>query len=330
MLGGAACTTAAAPGKLESNIKVGLYTITYLGYFYRGDGLTLEQCVQKAKEYGYAGLELEAKRPHITPMDWPKDRCRKLRKYADDNGIEIYAMSALNDFSGPVPEHREAQLCYMRELLKTSADLGIKIMRVFAAWPGGTRVPGGGGTYAISRPMWEKFHEQFSKQQLWDWCRDGLAESAKWAADLGITLALQNHKPVTEVYTDMLKMVKEVSHPNLKCCLDAPILENNTDPAYIRKAAKDTGDLQVLSHFGGEYDRGPDGKTVRPHGKSRDDIFVGAMHDIGYKGYIGYELCHPLPVVDGKLVGQEFADKNAKLAAEYMRGLIASTKKSKA
>jgi hypothetical protein len=48
------------------------------------------------------------------------------------------------------------------------------------------------------------------------------------------------------------------------------------------------------------------------------------MREIGYQGYIGYELCHPLPVVKGQTVGVEFAEKNAQLAAEFMRGLITS------
>lgn len=41
---------------------------------------------------------------------------------------------------------------------------------------------------------------------------------------------------------------------------------------------------------------------------------------------IGYELCHPLPPVNGKPVGIEFADTNAHLAAEYMRGVLAASK----
>ena len=40
------------------------------------------------------------------------------------------------------------------------------------------------------------------------------------------------------------------------------------------------------------------------------------LQDIGYKGYAGFELCHPLPIVDGKTVGLDFVDKNAQLAAE--------------
>jgi hypothetical protein len=46
------------------------------------------------------------------------------------------------------------------------------------------------------------------------------------------------------------------------------------------------------------------------------------MDEIGYEGYLGYELCHQLPVVDGRTVGIEFADRNARLAAEFLRELI--------
>ena len=45
---------------------------------------------------------------------------------------------------------------------------------------------------------------------------------------------------------------------------------------------------------------------------------------------IGYELCHPLPVVDGRTVGVEYVHENARLAAEYMLGVIAEARKQRA
>jgi hypothetical protein len=50
--------------------------------------------------------------------------------------------------------------------------------------------------------------------------------------------------------------------------------------------------------------------------------FLKGMLDIGYEGYVGYELCHPLPQIEGVTVGLEFAESNARLAAEYMRELL--------
>ena len=50
--------------------------------------------------------------------------------------------------------------------------------------------------------------------------------------------------------------------------------------------------------------------------------FVQAMKQIGYDGYLSYELCHDLPPVNGQTPGIEFAHHNAQLAAKFMRQLI--------
>jgi sugar phosphate isomerase/epimerase len=312
----------ARPAATPANIKVGLYSITFLGAWYRGEALTLEQVIQRAKQYGYDGIEIDGKRPHGNPLDMPKSSCLQLRKQARDNGVEICAVAANNDFSSPIPEHREAQLVYMRELSRMTADLGVKTLRVFLAWPGVTTHPQI-ARYDIARPLWQEAHKQFSAEQTWNWCRQGLLESARYAGEFGVTLALQNHAPVIDDDRDVLRMVREVASPYLKVCLDAPLLRRK-DEASIRKIAADVGALQVLSHFGGEYEQSAGG-TIK--GEEFYPPFIRAMLEIGYNGYIDYELCHPLPVVDGKTVGIEFAEKNARLAAEYMRGVIAAARK---
>ena len=139
-------------------MKVGLYSITDLGVWYRGAALTLEQLIDRAREYGYAGIEIDGKRPHGNPLDMPRDRCRELRRRADDAAIEIYAVAANNDFSSPIPEHRESQLVYVRDLIRMTADLGAPTLRTFAAWPGVTR-SANGGRYDIARRVWAAEHD---------------------------------------------------------------------------------------------------------------------------------------------------------------------------
>lgn len=319
--GGLATGLGASPAS-PPNIKVGLYSITYLGLWYRGEALALEQVIHRAKKYGYEGVEIDGKRPHGNPLDMPKSRCQQIRKEARDSGIEICAVAANNDFSSPIAEHREAQVVYLRELLRMTSDLGAKHVRVFLAWPGVTTHPQV-ARYDIARPLWQEAHKQFPREATWEWCRQGLAESARYAGEFGVTLALQNHAPVIDDDRDVLRMVREVGSPHLKVCLDAPLLRRKEE-AYIRQVASEVGSLQVLSHFGGEYERKADGSV-----KGEDFYlpFVRAMMDIGYNGYIDYELCHSLPVVNGQTVGIEFAEKNAQLAAEYMRGVIAQARK---
>lgn len=312
-------------------MKVGLYSITYLGLWYRGEPLTLPQLITRAKQYGYDGIEIDGKRTHGNPLDWPTARCHDLRSRADGEGIEIYAVAANNDFSNPVPEVRESQICMVRDLIRMTADLGASTLRVFLAWWGVTRHPQL-ATYDIAEGYWPIVHEKFTTEEIWGWCREALVECVRYAGDAGITLALQNHKPLIKDHHDLLRMIKEVDSPHLKLCLDAPLMADRSTDG-IREGAHAVGPLQVLTHFGGEFERRNDG-SIR--GFERNDgvigeetsryyrDFVRSMNEIGYDGYIGYELCHQLPVVDGQTVDIGYADQNARMAAEFMRELIES------
>jgi sugar phosphate isomerase/epimerase len=315
----------------EFAMKLGLYSITYLGLWYRGEALTLPQMIARAKKYGYDGIEIDGKRPHGNPLDWPTPRCRELRSMADGEGVEIFAVAANNDFSNPVPEVREAQICFVHDLIRMTADMGAPALRVFLAWWGVTRHPQL-ATYDIAEGYWPIVHEKFSDEEMWGWCRDALVECARYAGDAGVTLALQNHRPIIKDHHDVLRMVKDVGSPHLKVCFDVPLMPDKST-AVISQAAHEVGSLQVLTHFGGEFERRPDG-TIRGYdridGVVKGDTnqyygdFVRSMKEIGYKGYISYELCHQLPVVDGKTVDIQFAHNNAQLAAEFMRNLIKS------
>ena len=320
-------------GAKKANIKVGLYSITYLGLWYRGEALTLPETIKTAKKFGYDGIEIDGKRPHGNPLDWSKKQCQELRKIANGEGIEIHAVAANNDFSHPVPEIREAQICYFKELIRMTADLGAKNLRAFLGWWGVTRHPKL-ATYAIAEGFWPIIRKDFKTEELWAWCREALEECSAYAGEAGVTLALQNHPPLIKDHNDLLRMVQEVKSPNLKLCLDAPLMVDKS-PAVMRQAAQAVGPMQVLSHFGGEFERLKDGaiKGVDRHdgviqGETnayyRD--FIHEMFEIGYQGYISYELCHELPVVNGKTVDIKFAHRNARLAAEFLRGIIKDEK----
>ena len=309
-------------------MRLGLYSITYLGLWYRGPALALGEVIERAREYGYDGIEIDGKRPHGNPLDLTRERCHDLRREARDAGIAIYAVAANNDFSSPIPEYRESQLAFVRDLIRMTADLGAPVLRIFAGWPGVT-IAEDGGTYAVARRLWHDAHREFSAEQTWGWCRDALREAARWAGDAGLTLALQNHPPVTNNPADMLQMIREIDSPHLKACLDAPLAAKQ-GVVSMQDAAREVGGLQVLSHFGGEYERTADG-SIRGLVRNPDDTltaenyyrdFALGMQAIGYGGYIGYELCHPLPKVNGRTLGIEFADQNAQLAAEYMRAIL--------
>ena len=310
-------------------MKVGLYSITFLGLWYRGSPLTLEDVVRRAKQYGYDGMEIDGKRPHGNPLDWPTRRCHELRRFADGEGLEIYAVAANNDFSSPIPEHRECQVAYVRELLRMASDLRAKTLRVFLAWAGVTRHPQV-GRYDISRPLWETTHRGLSREEIWAWCREGLVETARYAADYGVTLARAEppagdcgpSRRIAHGAGGQLALLEDLSG----CRHYARPAARSHPPGGYRGGLA-SGPLALrrrVRPWGGRCAARPRipaaaGKTPEP---DFNHAFVRAMAEIGYQGYVGYELCHPLPVVNGQTVGIEYAEKNARLACEYMRRLI--------
>ena len=266
--------------------------------------MTLEQIIDRARQYGYEGIEIDGKRPHGNPLDLPSPRCRELRLRADDAGVPIYAVAANNDFASPIPEHRESQLAYVKELIRMTADLGAPVLRMFCAWPGVT-LGQNGGRYDIAQRVWRIAQHETGEAALGR-CREGLVECSRWAAEHGVTLALQNHPPVIADHRDMLRMIAEVDSPALKACFDAPLAHMQGVTA-MREAAAEVGPLQVLSHFGGEYERDADGRVTASCGtgtaaarrSTSTPSSCAAWSDIGYDGVHRYELCHPLPKVDG-------------------------------
>ena len=104
-----------------------------------------------------------------------------------------------------------------------TADLGVRTLRVFAGWPGVTNLTGGGELRPPRAASGAKLTWKCPRNAPREACRDGLIEAARWAGDAGVTLALQNHAPITNNPADTLRMIHEVASPHVKACLDAPM-----------------------------------------------------------------------------------------------------------
>ena len=95
-------------------MKIGLYSVTYRGVWYRGAAVDLFNLVHLAKQQGWEGLELDAERPHAAPMDLSTDDRKRLRELAGEVGLELCAVSPNCDISSPVPIQREVMISYVR------------------------------------------------------------------------------------------------------------------------------------------------------------------------------------------------------------------------
>ena len=321
------------PSKISSGnskIKIGLYSITYGGIWYKGPALSFEELVLRARDAGYDGIELDNKRPMGNPQDINLSEREKMRNLLVKNGMEIPCVAANNDFSSPIQEQREMQLLMVKETIKLASDLGTKIVRLFAAWYG-IPLHNGMGTYDFVRGdfyTYERKYPYVTRIEKWNFVRECLKEVADFAEHYGVTLVLQNHPPLTEHWKDTFDMVKEVNSENLKICLDLPMMIRH-DKEWVEEAVRTIGTLQTHSHFGGEYYRDQSGKVQQKiysakFGKPLPDYshFIGLMDEIGFNGWFTFELCHPVLNDAHEVAGIDFVDDQVKLAHDFMRGII--------
>ncbi len=311
-------------------MKVGLYSISCSGtWFNDRPALTVEEFIDTAKRYNYEGIEIDLKRPHGSPLDLTTERCKQIRDYAAERGLELCAMSANNNFTSPVPEHIENELLTVREQIRLTKELGAPVLRLFVAWRGVT-FRNGIATYETTA----KHHTYYDSTdyEIRQRALKCFKEAAKWAEDAGVILALQNHHPIIENYHDMLDFIDWVDSPYFKACFDVPCLgwtPGMQDDAYVAQAVRDVGDLQVHSHANAEFVENADGsvtmvsfdRNIQPV-LTNYPVFIKTLKEIGYTGYICYEFCH-MPFRNGKVLGyDDYIDDQIRLAQKYFRDLV--------
>jgi sugar phosphate isomerase/epimerase len=313
-------------------MKIGLYSITFGGVWYKGRALTMEEVFERAKRFGFDGVEIDGKRPHGFPLDWDSARRAKTRELARSLGLTIVGVAGNNNFVSPFDEDREMELLMLAEQIRLCADLGGTVVRVFMTWNKLTRDLDGCGNYDIPiKYSIRGIGPDATMIQRWRWARECLKEGAAIAKKHGVTLALQNHHPFlmhpVHTYHDMLDMVAEVGSENLKCSLDVGLLPDQGDDA-VTKAVKETGAREVITHCFGEWARDPSGKVVMTDLRGTDwprinyPAFVKALKGVGYNCFLDFEYCHNVLDAQHNLLGIERVDEQAQLAIEYFRGLI--------
>ena len=318
-------------------MKFALLSVTYSGLFYAGKALTLEQQIHKAKAMGFEALAIETKRPIGSPLDLNKKERERLKAVADGEGISLCALESMSNFCSRHMEERENNLAMMRMVLDMARDLNIDKVKVFAAWPGIINDEEALASYApYERGNYFKVVNA-SDLRVWNRAITGIQEVADLAADMGITILLQNHAPVLNPgYEDTLAMLKEIDRKNLKLCMDVPLFSDRQKTEYVREAVDKCAEYIQYTHYGAwNFAENADGEIVQepaPYhgGKINYEAFLEGLYQHGYDGHLVSEYCLPM-IRNHQIMGVEEIDKATERAMRYIKQLlnkIASVKKA--
>jgi len=313
-------------------MKLSLDCISYAGYFYKGEIPSLEDVIRRAANYGFDGVDLFPHRPREFPMDIDADRRKAIVDLAASLDIEIACVGAATNFmlsDHILAQRQDKELLFVRECCKLAQDLNCKTMRIFAAWVGYFMLEHSHQGYSApamhSRSFDVSTEDDYLRQ--WEYIREGIKEAGKIASDYGVTLALQNHPPITNDTRDTIEMVEEVGLDNVKICLDLPLFERQDDD-FVRKSVLEVGDKMVHSHMIGirfkESLAGTCGfeEVVPGEGRENWPTFLKACKEVGFKGYMGYEQCSAIILHGHKKATLEEVDRRAQSGLEYMKNLM--------
>ena len=298
----------------DFRVKTCLHSIGYAGLWRGQDKLTTDEFLVKAKELGYDGVMLMAKRPHLSPIDYDKEARAKLKKRIEDLGLVLVGLAGYSDFTAGIDKpgipHTEIQAAYIGQVAELARDLGTNMVRIFTGYerPG---IP---------------FDKQYAVVV------EGITLAAKEAQKYGVTLVVQNHHDIALHHDAMYWMLKEINLPNVMAGWDAwaPALQGlskeelresviKMKPFMVNTIAADYVSLprynynNTLTNY--IANKPVMRATAMGEGVIDYDTFFGAVKEIGYQGYIVYEMCE---VLEGGGT-MENLDTTAKKFLDYMK-----------
>ncbi len=274
---------------MSSPWKLALHSVSYSASWGQA-ALPVEEFLRRARSLGYDGVMLMAKRPHLSPLDLDGDGRRRLRDLIAAEGLELACLAGYNDWSlglerPDVPAH-EMQVGYLTDLCRLARDRGGTMVRIFTGYE----------------------RSEASYDHLWRRVVAGLKETARRAADLGVTLAVQNHHDLAAHHLSLRDLLVEIDEPNCRAAFEAwtPALKGVDLAAAVRELAPwmvhtTAADYQRRPRYRYQpqwvqFAREADAMRQVPIGEGCVDYpaFLGALREAGYAGYVAFEMCAPM------------------------------------
>ena len=222
-----------------------------------------------------ADMGLDAVEPtsYYFPADAGPEYFHRLKQHAFVLGLDVSGTSVGNNFCVPEGPEREKQLKLVRTWVDNAAAMDAPVIRIFA----GTVPKGESEAKAVARAV------------------EGIKASLPYAAEKGVTLALENHGGITATPAQILALVRAVDAPNFGVNLDTGNFHGVDPYAELAELAPYAVNVQVKTE-------------ITRKGKKQEDADLSRVVDIlreaKYSGYVVLEYeaaADPLVAIPGHI-----------------------------
>ena len=175
-------------------LRLSILTLSYSQTF-RAGRMDMLSFLDTCRELGVDGADLHEAAFEAT------DRASLLavKRACLDRGLDIPCVAVSNNFARPADE-LPAEVQRTKQWIERAALLGAPQVRLFSGRPA----------------------DESDRAAAWDRCADALRDCAEFGADLGVVVSLQNHNhlQIAPDGEDVLRLIRQVDHPNLGHVLD--------------------------------------------------------------------------------------------------------------
>jgi sugar phosphate isomerase/epimerase len=238
------------------HLKLSLAAYSYRQFLGRKQPqMDLFDFVNLAADMALDAVELTS---YYFPADVDNEYLHRLKQHAFVLGLDVSGTSVGNDFClVPGPE-RDQQIALVRTWIDRAAELDAPVIRIFAG-----RVPKGDSeAAAVARAV------------------EGIKTVLPYAAEKGVSLALENHGGITATVPQMLALVGAVDAPNFGVNLDTGNFRTPDPYADIARLAPYAINVQVKTELHRE------GKPKEEADLAR---IVAILRETRYAGYVVLE-----------------------------------------
>jgi sugar phosphate isomerase/epimerase len=207
-----------------------------------------------------ADMALDAIEPtsYYFPADVDAAYLHRFKQHAFLLGLDISGTAVGNNFCLPDGPARDKQLALMRTWVDHAAVMDAPVIRIFA----GSVARGDDEAKAVERAV------------------EGIKASLPYAAEKGVSLALENHGGITATPAQILKIVKAVDGPNFGVNLDTGNFHGDDPYAEFAELAPYAINVQVKTEITRKGRKPEEADLAR---------VVEILRDAKYSGYVVLE-----------------------------------------
>lgn len=253
---------------------------------------TIDEIIKRLSKIGYDGIEIGAASPVAFPKDLDHAKRKSILELIKANGIAISSVLPAPgggpgyNVASPIETERRRSIEYYKDCVDLAYDLGAKIILYVCGWQ----------IFGINT------------MKALDLSRESLLEIAKYALTKDIMIAIEPtpaDSNLVETADDAIHLMEEVNMNNVKLMFDTyhVFYRNEILTDYVYKMSKDLIHVHIA-----------DVNRLPPGSINDFRLFINALKDIGYKGYLSMEVGYDKRGNDPDL----FALKSY----EYLKNLI--------